>query len=82
MPKCVKCNDYFHPDYCIETNIRGDDVIICLFCRLDKKELTIVDEDDKTITGKVLKKEATVNYKRYLDDLIRQPNIAKTISKE
>jgi len=79
MSRCVKCMDYFHPDLCIETNIHGDNVIVCLFCYLDKKELTIEDKEGKIIE-KVTKKEACIRYKRYLDDLMLNPNIAELVS--
>ena len=81
MSKCVKCMNFYHPDMCIETNIRGDNVIVCLFCYLEKNELTIENKDGKIIE-KVSKKQASINYKKYLDKLITKPNIAKVISKE
>ena len=79
MPKCVKCLKMYHPDWCIEQNIRGDDVIVCKFCRIDKDVLTIEDEDGKTIQT-VNKKEASINYLKYLDELSTKPNIAKIIA--
>jgi hypothetical protein len=81
MPKCVKCLEYFHPDMCIETNIRGDDVIVCVFCKLHKKELTIEDKDGNFLK-KVTKKQAPEEYKQYLNRLIKKPNISKLLSKE
>lgn len=81
MSLCVKCNNYFHPDFCIETNIRGDNVIICLFCKLDKKSLTIEDKDGKMI--EILSKDDAIErYRRYLNELVTRPNISKIISKE
>jgi len=37
MPRCVKCNDYFHPDYCIETNIRGEFTYTTKYCKSNLK---------------------------------------------
>lgn len=80
MPKCVICQDRYHPDWCIEESIRGDEVKICLFCKLDKKELTVVDETDK-IKEVVTKEQAVVNYKRYLKMLSKKHRIAEILAK-
>lgn len=79
MPKCASCFRYFHPDWCIESNIRGDNVIQCMFCRLDKDVLTI-DDDNGNVIETVTKMEASVNYLKYLDELSTKPNIAKIIA--
>ena len=80
MPQCVVCNKLFHPDWVIETEIRGDMVKSCMFCKLDKNELTVVDESDKLVEI-VNKEQASVNYKRYLDDLSKKPRIAEILVK-
>lgn len=79
MAKCVKCFDFYHPDFITKKNIRGDMVNICLFCNFELDKLTIVDEDDK-IVETVEKKQASINYKKWLDDLSKKPEIAKVIS--
>ena len=78
MSKCVICMDLYHPDYIVYKDIRGEEVKVCAFCRLDKKELTIEDEDGN-IKEVVTKKQASVNYKKYLDDLLKQPKIAEIV---
>ena len=80
MPKCVKCFDLFHPDWMVEENIRGDEVVICCFCKMDKNELSVIDENDK-ITEVVTKDQAKRNYLKYLDDLSKKPKIAEILVK-
>lgn len=70
---------YFHPDVCIETIIRGDEVIVCAFCYLDKKELTI-ENDDGSIDRVVLKEDATREYLNYLKELSGKPNIQQVMA--
>lgn len=78
MSKCVKCMDYYHPDYIVYQEIRGESVKVCAFCRVDKQELTLTDEDGN-IKEVVSKKEASTNYKRWLGELRRNPKIAKIV---
>ena len=82
MPKCVICQYRLHPDWCIEENIRGDEVKICLFCKLDKKELTVVDKETDKIKEIVTKVQAVANYKRYLEMLSKKRRIAEILAKE
>lgn len=78
MSKCAVCMNLFHPDYISYTEIRGDEVKICAFCKVDKNSLTITD-DDGNIKQVVTKEEATRNYKKWLDELRKKPNIAKIV---
>lgn len=78
MSKCSVCLDYYHPDYIVYQEIRGDIVKVCAFCRTDKKQLTILDDDGKVIEI-VDKKQASINYKKWLGELIHKPAIAKII---
>ena len=78
MPKCVVCMDMYHPDFMMEKELRGDQVTVCVFCGTHKKELTIEDEDGK-VTEIVKKKEASIRYKKYLDELTTKPEIAKVL---
>jgi len=80
MPKCARCLKLFHPDWMLQEEFRGDDVKMCLFCKLDKNELTVVDENDK-IVETVNKEQASINYKKYLDELIKKPRIAELLVK-
>lgn len=79
--RCKICLDQYHPDWCVEQEIRGDWVKVCAFCATDKKELTITDENDK-IVEVIKKKDASSRYKKYLDELSKKPEIAKILSKE
>lgn len=79
MPKCVKCMKVYHPDWCIEQEIRGDNVIVCKFCRVDKQTLTVENEDG-SVKEVVSKDKASRDYLQYLDDLTRKPEIAKIIA--
>ena len=79
MPECVKCFNRFHPDWCVEETIRGDDVIICVFCKVDKESLTVTDENDKVVEV-VSKQQAVARYKQWLLDLSQKPNIAKILT--
>jgi hypothetical protein len=80
MPQCARCLKMFHPDWMIQEEFRGDIIKSCLFCKLDKNELTVVDKDDK-IEEKVTKDQASINYKKYLDELSRKPRIAEILVK-
>ncbi len=39
----------YHPDWCVETVIRGDNVRVCCFCYVDKDILTVTDDDGNII---------------------------------
>lgn len=80
MGRCVKCLKMFHPDWMVEENIRGDDVIICCFCKMDKFALTVDGEDGK-MKEIVTRDEASKNYLKYLDDLSKKPRIAEILVK-
>jgi len=80
MSKCVICGKLYHSDFCIEKEIRGDDVISCLFCHLDKKILTIEDENGKMI-NEVSKMQANKDYINYLCELSRDPKIHSILIK-
>jgi len=80
MPRCVKCYKDFHPDWCVETVIRGDKVIVCCFCHVEKDILTVTDKDGNLLEN-VSKDQANVKYRKYLEDLSRQPKIAEILVK-
>jgi len=80
MPKCARCQKLFHPDWMIEEEFRGDVIKSCLFCKLDKNELTVTDKDDK-IEQIVNKEQASINYQKYLDELVKKPRIAELLVK-
>ena len=80
MSLCQVCLDYYHPDYIVYTEKGGDTIKICAFCRTDKKELTIEGEDGKLEI--VSKKQASINYKRWVDELRKNPKIAALVQGE
>ena len=80
MSRCKVCRKVFHPDYIVVKNIRGDEVKSCIFCHLDKKELTITDDNGKFVEN-VTKDQASRAYLGYLRDLVKQPKIAELLTK-
>jgi hypothetical protein len=70
--------DYYHPDYIVYQEIRGEEVKVCAFCRIDKNELTIENEDG-TVKEVVDKKQASIAYKKYLEDISKLPGVAKIV---
>ena len=78
MPKCIKCSKFYHPDFCIETEIRNDLITNCLFCYLNKDKLTIENEDG-SIDRIVTKKESERDYKIYLKKLMENKKIKNLI---
>ncbi len=80
MPQCARCLNLFHPDWMLQEEFRGDEIKMCLFCKLDKQELTVEGEDGK-IQEIVTKEQASINYKKYLDELSKKPRIAEILVK-
>jgi len=81
MSKCVVCGEFLHPDFCVVKEIRGDEVISCVFCHLDKKELTIEDDNGKMLKT-VTKDQCIRDYKMYLKRLLDNPVISKILVKD
>lgn len=80
MPKCVRCDKFFHPDMCVVV----DDVTNackCVFCYVDKQEI-MVENEDGSPDYKVTKGEAIENYKRYVQDLKDSPDIQNALAKK
>ena len=68
MPKCVKCDKFFHPDFCVLVP-NDDKACKCVFCHIEKKVVTIEDEETGKPVKTVTKKEAVEEYRRYVHDL-------------
>lgn len=70
MGKCVKCNKFYHPDYCVDAlpDDPNDTAKICLFCKLDKNELTIEDSNGNALQT-IKKDEASRLYEIYIKKL-------------
>ena len=72
MPQCVKCRQFFHPNYCVEDK----DMKVCVFCYLKKDKVTIeFDDHNETIN----KNEAINAYKEYLTKLTKTRKIEHLI---
>ena len=80
MPKCVQCYDFFHPDYMVEVDVK-DNAYKCVFCHLDKKEITIATDDGKK-EEKLTKKECVQKYKAFLNRLYRSEKIQNILTKD
>lgn len=68
-PRCIKCDQYLHPDYCVEVPDSEPVVCRCVFCHTEKKEITVEDETTKVAEKTITKKQAVDEYKRYVHDL-------------
>jgi hypothetical protein len=79
MPKCVKCDQVFHPDMCVEVD-EFSKACKCVFCYTEKQEITVTEEDGKPAYT-VTKKMAIENYKVYLKKLSEDQRIQKAMMK-
>lgn len=77
MSKCLACYNYYHPDWCVIVD-ENKNVIKCMFCYMDKKELTLKDENGKVLYT-VTKEQASRNYMKYLEEQARRPNVKKML---
>ena len=78
MGKCVQCNDMFPPHFMVDIEDEKADPKNppqkCAFCYLDKKEVTLVFEEN----GKeevISKEEAKKRYRIFLKKLYESKNI-------
>lgn len=77
MSKCVKCDQFFHPDYVVIID-ENTNAVSCVFCHTGNTSVTIRDEDsgeEKTVT----KQEANRKYLIYLKELEENPNVKKIL---
>lgn len=79
MPKCVQCQNYFHPDWSVIVD-EANGACKCTFCYTGKTELTIEESDGKP-SYKVTKGDAILNYKIYIQDLKESEKIQKAMMK-
>ena len=77
MPKCIKCNDFFHPDYCIDVlpDDEKDTAKVCVFCKINKDKVTIEEENGEFVC-EVKKTDAVNQYKKYVGELKESRKIA------
>ena len=79
MGKCSKCNEFFAPDFIFP--LKGED-LQCVFCMLDKNEITIGDGKDGKKPKTYKKKDAIEDYKIFLKMLKSKPSISKYLMKK
>ena len=79
MPKCVKCEKYFHPDMSVVVD-EVTNACKCVFCYTDKDEI-MVENEDGSPSYKVTKAEAIENYRRYIKDLKDSDKVQKVMMK-
>ena len=78
MPKCVTCDQYFHPDYSVIVD-EATTACKCVFCYIEKSEVTLEEENGKPAC-KVTKKEAIENYRIYISKLKDDEKVAKVLT--
>jgi hypothetical protein len=81
MPRCVKCDKFFHPDYSVLMNPDTEDKACkCVFCYTEKKQVSIQDEETGKTEKVVTKKQAEEEYRRYIHDLRHEEKIIDVLS--
>lgn len=63
MPQCVKCKEFYPPDYTEAIDPKNEDRQICSFCKLEKEEVTVEILDE---TYKVTRQQCIDEYKALL----------------
>lgn len=81
MSVCVKCNQFHHPDYCVVID-EENNACKCVWCYLDKNEITIEDTETGRLIKKLTKKEANKEYMEYLRKVSDNPNIRQILGLE
>ena len=79
MPKCVTCDNTFHPDMCVEID-EFSKACKCVFCYTGKSEIH-VDNDDGSPSHSVTKKQAIENYRIYLKKLSENDKVRNIMMK-
>lgn len=85
MGQCVQCKDFFPPHFMVD--IIKDDVDKknplqkCAFCYLDKKEVTLVFEDENR-EEVISKEEAKKRYRIFLKKLKESKNIQEILNRQ
>ncbi|MFW6007944.1 MAG: hypothetical protein ACOCP8_01655 [archaeon] len=72
MGQCVTCNKFLGPNYCITVNEDTDEKQ-CVFCYLEKDEITV--EDDNGNQKKLKKEEAVKKYREFLNKIKRSDRV-------
>ena len=78
MGQCVQCNDFFPPSFMVDLKEEKNPPQKCAFCYLDKKKVTMVNEEEGT-EEIISKEEAKKRYKILLKRLYQSKNIQKVL---
>jgi hypothetical protein len=78
MPKCVTCDQFFHPDMSVIVD-EATTACKCVFCYTEKQEITVEESDGKP-SYRVTKKEAIENYRVYISKLKEDDKVAKILT--
>lgn len=81
MGKCVQCEDFFPPHFMVDLEEVKDPPQKCAFCYLDKKEVTMVD-DETGKEEKISKEEAKKKYKLLIKRLYQSKNIQEVLNRK
>jgi len=88
MGKCVQCEDFFPPHFMVDVEPKEGETIDpknppmkCAYCHLDKKIVTMVN-DETGLEEKITKKEAVKRYKIFLKKLYQSKNIQEVLNKQ
>ena len=81
MGKCVQCEDMFPPHFMIDMEETQDPPQKCAYCYLDKKEVTMVN-DETGREEKVTKKDAVKRYEIFLKKLYQSKNIQDVLQQQ
>lgn len=80
MGQCVQCNDFFPPHFMVDLEEKKDPPQKCAFCYLDKKKVTMVNEEEG-IEEVISKEEAKKRYKILIKRLYQSKNIQEVLQK-
>ena len=80
MPKCVKCEKFYHPDFSVLLKPDTEDKACkCVFCYTEKNEVTVAGTDGKP-DYTVNRQDAIENYRIYVAKLKDDPKVAKVLT--
>ena len=79
MSRCVKCYNYFPPQYMREIEGVEEEVYQCVYCKLGKDYVMVLMEDKKEI--KYTKEQCIRDYKMFLKKLKETESIAEKLAK-
>ena len=86
MPKCVKCDEFFPPNYTeiVENSLpdeKGDYPQLCVFCRLGVNEVERETEHDSGQYIPYTREECLRDYKNFLKKIKKSKNVKDILNK-